>query len=468
MSAASSQVLREYLVSLGFKIDKTGASGMDNTLLGLDKRALALGGSLTGVLAAAQAMTQSFAHQMESMYYSSRRIGTTVGNLKSMEQGATRVGVSGEAMRATLEAMGKLIKTQPGVAEMLENWGVPVRGRDVSDVLKDTVAVLKTLPPHLQPDFAAAFGIDYDTMFKLIDGYDDFIAAEKRQHDMMAQVGTDYEKAAEAGRKYANMLRDIKDASGALMDTLMVKLMPLMEKWQRGISGGLLAVAESINKPELAKGVLKEVVGDIKAGADQFKPKPGATAPITEANKIAEQVRSGMASKLFEALEDKFGIKPGTMDRFFGIESSRGRNLLSPAGAQGPFQFMPGTAKDMGIKNPNDLEQSATGFAKYFTMLLKRYNGDEQAASAAYNWGLGNVDKQYGPWKHGYGLGGTLPQETLGYLDKQGLPYSQGGMSQSNVFHIHGTDPAGTARAVRSELDGANQDLTRNLRGNVR
>jgi soluble lytic murein transglycosylase-like protein len=83
----------------------------------------------------------------------------------------------------------------------------------------------------------------------------------------------------------------------------------------------------------------------------------------------------------------------------------------------GPFQFMPGTAKDYGLdeKSVWDLAKSSEAAARYFQDLLKMFKGDVNKAAAGYNWGQGNVQgliSQYGDqWRE------HLPPETAKYLD---------------------------------------------------
>ena len=71
------------------------------------------------------------------------------------------------------------------------------------------------------------------------------------------------------------------------------------------------------------------------------------------------------------------------------------------------FQHMPATAADLGISDTFDPTQSIQGGVKYMGQLLKRYNGDPKMALAAYNWGMGNLDKN--------GIG-NAPAETQNYL----------------------------------------------------
>ena len=69
---------------------------------------------------------------------------------------------------------------------------------------------------------------------------------------------------------------------------------------------------------------------------------------------------------------------------------------LSPKGALGPAQLMPGTAADMGVSDRADPVQSINGGAKYASQLWKKYGGDPVLTAAAYNAGPGAVDHHGG------------------------------------------------------------------------
>ena len=65
-------------------------------------------------------------------------------------------------------------------------------------------------------------------------------------------------------------------------------------------------------------------------------------------------------------------------------------DAVSQAGAVGPFQFMPETARAYGVQNPADFRQAAAGAAAYYDDLYKRYNGNMSAMLAEYNGGTRN------------------------------------------------------------------------------
>ena len=70
--------------------------------------------------------------------------------------------------------------------------------------------------------------------------------------------------------------------------------------------------------------------------------------------------------KLFSQKEDEYGLPSGLLNRTWQIESSSGKNLGNDkSSARGHFQFIPGTAQMMGLKNPDDLAESTDAAARY-------------------------------------------------------------------------------------------------------
>lgn len=186
------------------------------------------------------------------------------------------------------------------------------------------------------------------------------------------------------------------------------------------------------------------------AGGGRGFVNPGALAGTNPA-----PLAQGSPAKLFEELEAKYALPAGLLDRVWKRESNRGdkRYMLSSAGAKGHFGFMDATAKQYGVKDPNDLTQSATGSAKYFADLLKQNEGDLRRASAAYNWGPGNLQR--------YGLG-RAPKETRDYMDAVAGPASAPTIKQENHFHINGAqDPKAVSREVANNQRSVNADMVR-------
>lgn len=184
--------------------------------------------------------------------------------------------------------------------------------------------------------------------------------------------------------------------------------------------------------------------------------------------KAGEEMLAWLQPKLSK-LEETFGLPAGLLRSMVITESGGDPQAVSKAGAKGPFQFMPGTAKDFGLVGDDvfDPEKSAHAAARYMSQLLKMFDGDLGKALAAYNWGQGNVERK--------GLG-AAPQETREYVPKvlSNLPQPGAGMaaqarqpvggSQSTITettHIGTLQVNSPADSTKGIIDDARQKINR-------
>jgi soluble lytic murein transglycosylase-like protein len=115
---------------------------------------------------------------------------------------------------------------------------------------------------------------------------------------------------------------------------------------------------------------------------------------------IADPARSAAgippryAAKIHE-LAARFDLSPALLEAVVWQESRWQENALSPKGARGLAQLMPGTARYLGV-DPRDPFQNLEGGARYLREQLDRFGGDLEKALAAYNAGPGRVARAGG------------------------------------------------------------------------
>ncbi|MDU7438422.1 MAG: lytic transglycosylase domain-containing protein [Klebsiella pneumoniae] len=170
---------------------------------------------------------------------------------------------------------------------------------------------------------------------------------------------------------------------------------------------------------DTTKALLSKIADAIvtPAGASSLEPSIGGYQPNVPLN--AKAARLGAKGKAFlqamagefGSLEGKYGLPAGLLSSVAATESGGDPFAESKAGAKGLFQFMPGTAKDMGLKGRDvfDPHKSADAAGRYLRYLLDATGGDLEKTLASYNWGLGNVQKK--------GMD-NLPSETRNYVPK--------------------------------------------------
>ena len=154
-----------------------------------------------------------------------------------------------------------------------------------------------------------------------------------------------------------------------------------------------------------AVAALLGLAGIVSVSGAALADPPGKSLPVT----------IGRICALIETHANRNLLPPEFFARLIWKESRFDPNAVSPAGAEGIAQFMPGTAAMRGLENSFDIDQAISASAKYLGELKTGF-GNLGLAAAAYNAGENRVSR----W---LSSGGFLPLETENYvLDIMGEP----------------------------------------------
>ncbi|MFF2094340.1 lytic transglycosylase domain-containing protein [Paenibacillus sp. NPDC058174] len=119
----------------------------------------------------------------------------------------------------------------------------------------------------------------------------------------------------------------------------------------------------------------------------------GGLPPVLRTASAEPASGNGQYEGLIAAAAAKYGVDPALIRGVIRTESGFKADAVSSAGAKGLMQLMDATARSLGVTDSLDPGQNIDGGTKYLSYLLRKYNGNEQVALAAYNAGPGRVDR---------------------------------------------------------------------------
>lgn len=171
-------------------------------------------------------------------------------------------------------------------------------------------------------------------------------------------------------------------------------------------------MSQALARIEAIKGQIRAIVGQA-AASGTGAPGVAATASTegasvggaagTFAGALAAASAPGRLSQAPEPIRSmlrgasqRHGVPFPMLESVARRESAFNPQAVSPKGAQGLMQIMPGTQPVVGVTDPFDPGQSVEGGARYLRMMLDRFGGDPRRALAAYNAGPGAVERHNG------------------------------------------------------------------------
>lgn len=198
--AAETELIKEFLVSLGFKIEK---AGLESFVKGITAASSAVLASVTAI-----------EDNLERLYFASQRTKASAENIRAFGFSLAQMGSSAGAALESIENLARLMRNTPGAAGLIQSIGVQTKTangelRDTSEILRDLGKQFANMPYYRANAYAQALGIDEKTLIALRQGLGDF---GDEYRGMLEKIGLDLGDATKKSHEFMVETRTLASA----------------------------------------------------------------------------------------------------------------------------------------------------------------------------------------------------------------------------------------------------------------
>lgn len=259
----NAETLKDFLISLGFKVDEAGARKFDAVVAGTTLKAIELGVKVEAAALSVVAFTAKIASGLDDLYWASQRTGATVEGIKQIGYAVSQVGGSVDGARGSLENLARFMRNNPGAEGFLNRLGVQTRDasgnmRDMATIFTGVGQRLSTMPYYRANQYAQMLGLDENTLMAMRRGIGQFSG----EYTAMAKaIGYNADVAAVSSNKFMTSLRSFGLMAGMARDKIGSSLAD-------GLAGSLDRLRRQIldNFPKIEGAITGTVKGILWAG----------------------------------------------------------------------------------------------------------------------------------------------------------------------------------------------------------
>lgn len=259
----NAETLKEFLISLGFKVDEAGARKFDAVVAGTTLKAIELGVKVEAAALSVVAFTAKIASGLDDLYWASQRTGATVEGIKQIGYAVSQVGGSVDGARGSLENLARFMRNNPGAEGFLNRLGVQTRDasgnmRDMATIFTGVGQRLSSMPYYRANQYAQMLGLDENTLMAMRRGIGQFSG----EYTAMAKaIGYNADVAAVSSNKFMTSLRSFGLMAGMARDKIGSSLAD-------GLAGSLDRLRRQIleNFPKIEGAITGTVKGILWAG----------------------------------------------------------------------------------------------------------------------------------------------------------------------------------------------------------
>lgn len=259
----NAETLKDFLISLGFKVDEAGARKFDAVVAGTTLKAIELGVKVEAAALSVVAFTAKIASGLDDLYWASQRTGATVEGIKQIGYAVSQVGGSVDGARGSLENLARFMRNNPGAEGFLNRLGVQTRDasgnmRDMATIFTGVGQRLSSMPYYRANQYAQMLGLDENTLMAMRRGIGQFSG----EYTAMAKaIGYNADVAAVSSNKFMTSLRSFGLMAGMARDKIGSSLAD-------GLAGSLDRLRQQVleNFPKIEGAITGTVKGILWAG----------------------------------------------------------------------------------------------------------------------------------------------------------------------------------------------------------
>lgn len=249
----ATESIREFLVSLGFKLDQPGLKKFTTSIDGATKSVFKLAAAIESTAVAISAGVARWSSNLEALYFAAQRTGSSATALKALDLAARNLGANAGEAQSAIEGLASAMRSNPGniglLTSLLGKLGYQLKinadgSIDSADALLKLSQVFKAMPFFQANQFAQQLGISEHTLYQLTRG--NLVDEYRKALVELSQGG--FDKASERAHQFMIQLRNFE----AQLEVFGVQVVDALQK-KLGFSLDKISAWFAKNGPWLAK-----------------------------------------------------------------------------------------------------------------------------------------------------------------------------------------------------------------------